>query len=101
MDTGKSKDQRKEIREHLIGDFLWSYYADTNGPGYERAIINVSSSGLSVITQRPTRSGDILKMYIDGLWEGDRYAVVKWCRNIAPDIYRIGLSLSDKTHPSL
>ena len=90
------REVRKEIREQIIGDVLWSYASDAGSPHLAGTIIDVSKSGLSIFIHKQVEEGDILKITGEGLWEGPRFAIVRWCREIAPDIYRAGLFFNYK-----
>jgi len=87
----KDTNHRKELREQIIGDICWSYASD---PNENRGIlIEESRSGMSIMTSDPIKEGSILRIDCKGSWMGTRYVTVKWCREIAPDHYRCGLSV--------
>ena len=96
MDKVKSKDQRKEAREQLIGDILWSYSPDTNESAFlEGTFVDETKSGMSILTLEPVKKGCLLKLYCKGRWIGARLATVMWCREIEPETYRCGLKISE------
>lgn len=94
MKTDKDENARKEFRELILGHVSCSYAAETNEPAFEGIIIDVSNSGLGMFTYKPVIEGVGLKIYGNGLWENSRRATVKWCRKIASDIYRAGLTFN-------
>ncbi len=94
MEISKNKDGRKEFREQILGHVSCSYASTTNEPDFEGIIIDVSNSGLGIFTYKPITEGIGLKIYSKGLWEDSKHATVKWCKKIASDIYRSGLTLN-------
>ncbi len=82
---------RKEVREQIIGDISWAYASDSNEN--MGVLIEESKSGMSIMTYDPIKAGSILRVECKGSWMGTRYVTVKWCRQVAPDNYRCGLSL--------
>jgi len=87
----KDMDHRKEFREQIIGDICWSYASDTNEN--MGILIEESKSGMSIMTYDPPKVGSILRIECKGSWLGMRYVTVKWCRQIASNNYRCGLSV--------
>lgn len=87
----KAKDQRKEIREQIIGDILWSYSSATEKN--QGVLIEESKSGISIMTYIPVKEGSILRIEFKGSWMVSLYATVKWCREVDPNNYRCGLSM--------
>jgi hypothetical protein len=84
-------DKRKEPREQIIGDVCWSYASDSNEN--TGVLIEESKSGMSIMTYAPVKEGSILRIEFNGSWQGTRYVTVKWCREIALNNYRCGLSV--------
>ena len=96
MDAVKNKDQRREVREQLIGDILWSYSTDKNENTFlEGSFVDETKSGMSILTLGPVKKGSLLKLYCKGRWIGARYATVMWCRKVEPETYRSGLIISE------
>ncbi len=87
--TGE-KERRRESRDKIIGDVLWSYSEDGRDI-FEGGIIDESKSGLSMFTHKRVEEGRLLKIYARGVWTDERFATVVWCRQVAPDVYRSGL----------
>ena len=95
MDLDENNEQRKESREHLIGDLLWTYNSDANDNTFFVGIFaDESRSGMSIVTPGPIKEGCMLKLYCEGRWAGARHMSVKWCRKIEPDIYKSGLIIN-------
>jgi DNA-binding NtrC family response regulator len=84
-----TKDQRKEIREQIIGDLLWSYPPSTDKN--RGMLIEESKSGMSIMTYVPIKVGSTVRIECKGSWTVSRYATVHWCREVAPHQYRCGL----------
>lgn len=94
MENNNDKDKRKELREDIIGDILWAYVSDAEGNLSEGAIIDLSQSGLCILTYKQLEEGSRLRLFCSGCWKGERYATVRWCRKIDTDTYRSGLHFS-------
>jgi hypothetical protein len=88
-----AEDQRREVRERVTGDILWSYVAD-DGNHFKGAIIDESESGLCLLTLSPLRAGSRLRISGDGR-KTERGATVIWCRKDSADIYKSGLLLGE------
>ena len=84
-------DQRKEFREQSIGDVCWSYASDPEEN--KGVLLEQSKSGMSIMTYDPVKVGSILRIEYKDSWLGERYVIVKWCQEMAPDNYRCGLSV--------
>jgi hypothetical protein len=96
MDTVNNKDQRREVRDQLIGDISWSYSPDTNENAFlEGSFVDETKSGMSILTLEPLKKGCLLKLYCKGRWIGARHATVMWCREVEPETYRSGLIISE------
>jgi hypothetical protein len=91
QDVGNTaaEDQRKEVRERVTGDILWSYAADDENH-FKGTIIDESESGLCLLTLAPLRVGSILRITGDGR-KTARGATVIWCKKGAADVYKAGL----------
>jgi hypothetical protein len=87
----EDKDQRKEIREQIIGDVCWAYASHMEEN--KGVLIEESKSGMSIMTYIPIKEGSILRIDSNGSLAGMRYVTVKWCREVAPNNYRCGLSV--------
>lgn len=85
--------QRKEARDQILAAVRWSYAFDTSKTDFSGAIRDICNCGLSIFTHKRVMKGRILEIYAKGLWDGPRYATVKWCNEIAPDVYRVGLKI--------
>jgi hypothetical protein len=94
--TGSSvtEDQRREVRERVTGDILWSYAADTDQNRFKGTLIDESESGLCLLTLAPLRVGSILRISGDGRKRA-KDATVIWCRKGSADIYKSGLWLGE------
>jgi hypothetical protein len=90
FDGTNSKDKRKEAREQLVGDIVWSDASDTNEK--DGVLIEESESGMSILTREAVAVGRLLRICCKGSWMEDRYVVVKWCDKVADDTYRCGVS---------
>jgi hypothetical protein len=90
--TSKAEDRRKERRERLSGDVLWSHATGKNENRFKGTIIDESGSGLCILTLTPLNAGSIVRIYSD-----DRRpftdATVIWCKRVSADIYKSGLLL--------
>jgi hypothetical protein len=90
--TSKAEDQRKEHRERLRGDILWSHATGKDEKRFKGTIIDESGSGLCILTLAPLNAGSVVRIYGD-----DRRpftdATVIWCKKISADIYKSGLLL--------
>ena len=96
MDAVKHKDQRREVRDQLIGDISWSYSQDTNENVFlEGSFVDETKSGMSILTLEPIKKGYLLKLYCKGRWIGARHAAVIWCKKVEPETYRSGLIISE------
>jgi phage terminase large subunit-like protein len=96
MELSRIKGRRREEREQFIGDIVWSYASAKDEENFfEGAFVDESNSGLSILTLKPIKEGRMLKVYCKGRWVGPRHAIVKWCREIEPAIYRSGLTKND------
>ena len=84
-------DNRTEFRQQIIGDICWSYASDTEEN--KGIMVEESKSGMSIVTYGPVKVGSIVRVDCRGSWQGTRYLLVKWCRQVAPDNYRCGLSV--------
>jgi hypothetical protein len=92
MELSRIKDRRREEREQFIGDVIWAYASAKDAENFfEGAFVDESKSGLSILTLKPIREGQMLKIYCKGRWVGVRHVTVKWCREIEPAVYRSGL----------
>jgi hypothetical protein len=89
-----AEDQRRESRERVIGDILWSYVADKNESRFKGTIIDESESGLCMLTLAPIKAGSRLRIYGNGR-AAARDATVIWCRKGSADTYKSGLSLAE------
>jgi hypothetical protein len=95
LDLDDNSEQRKEFREQLIGDLLWTYNSDANdNTFFVGTFADDSKSGMSIVTLTPIEEGRLLKLYCEGRWMGARHAAVKWCKKIEPDIYKSGLIIN-------
>jgi hypothetical protein len=92
----KAKEKRKEDRNQVIGDVFWSYATHNNLPNTEGTVLNISRSGLSIFTAKPIKKGYRLKIHCKGLWKGAKNATVKWSKEVAPNVYRSGLSIINR-----
>ncbi len=96
MVMGKSttEDQRREVRQQIIGDILWSHASDQDEKSFEGAIIDESRSGLSILTLKPIKAGSALRIDCRGR-AGVRYATVIWCKEVLTGIYKSGLLIDE------
>jgi hypothetical protein len=95
QDVGSTaaEDQRREVRERVTGDILWSYAADDENH-FKGTIIDESESGVCLLTLAPLRVGSILRISGDGR-KGAKDATVIWCKKGSADIYKAGLWLGE------
>ncbi len=84
-------DQRRELRERIIGDISWSYASDPNE--YNGLLVEKSKSGMSIMTYDPIKAGSILRVDFKGSLMGTQYVTVTWCCEISQNNYRCGLSV--------
>lgn len=85
------RDTRRESRQDLIGEVVW-YHADAVQPlVHDGGLVNLSSAGLNIIIDLAVNVGDILVVRVKGLDNSARPAVVQWCKEISPMIFRVGL----------
>ncbi len=89
-------DQRKEVREQVIGDVIWSYAADQEENYFKGTVINESESGLSILTLSPIKVGSVLRIFGEGR-TALRDATVIWCKKGSANIYKSGLFLTEKS----
>jgi hypothetical protein len=87
----EDKEQRRETREQLIGDVCWAYASVSDE--HKGILIEESKSGMSIMTYSPVKEGSILRIDCKGSIAGTRYVTVKWCKEVAPNNYRCGLSV--------
>jgi hypothetical protein len=92
----KNKEKRSAVRNRIIGDIWWSYAFHTGLPRYKGTTLDFSGSGLSIFTVKPIMEGVRLKICCKGLWEGDKYATVKWSRRVDQRTYRAGLLIQHR-----
>jgi hypothetical protein len=92
--TGTTEDLRREERDQVTGDILWSYATDSGGNFFKGTITNESESGLCILTLTPIKAGSILRIYGEDR-AALRDAAVIWCRKGSADIYKSGLSLAN------
>lgn len=71
-----TKDQRKEIREQIIGDLLWSYSPSTDKNKGMR--LEESRSGISM-TYVPLRVGSVVRIDMDRFTLCNRSMVSRGC----------------------
>jgi hypothetical protein len=86
-----AEDQRREARERVIGDILWSYVTDKDDNRFKGAIIDESKSGLCMLTLAPIKVGSMLRIHGEGRI-ASRNATVVWCKKVSVDIYKSGFS---------
>jgi hypothetical protein len=91
--TSKAQDQRKEHRERLRGDILWSCLSDKDENRFKGTVIDESESGLCILTLAPLNVGSIVRIYGDDLRQVTDATVI-WCKKGSADIYKSGLLLS-------
>jgi hypothetical protein len=91
--SSAADDQRKEVRERVTGDVLWSYVSD-NENRFKGTMIDESESGLCLLTLAPLRVGSRLRISCAGR-KTARGATVIWCRKGSADIYKSGLLLGE------
>jgi hypothetical protein len=97
LNTGGNRtgeDQRREVREGVIGDILWSYIADKDGKRFKGTIVDESESGLCILTLTPIKAGSRLRIYGRSR-VAIRDATVIWCKKRSTEIYKSGLSLGE------
>jgi hypothetical protein len=89
-----AKDQRREVREQVIGDILWSYVANKDENRFKGTIMDESQSGLCILTLVPIKVGSILRIHGEGRG-AVRNATVIWCKRGFANIYKSGLLLGE------
>jgi len=92
------KEMRREPRQVMIGDVFYTTLNDPIEMSFRGMLFDLSTSGLCIFTHRPLNEGTELRLEGTRLWENAKYAVVKWCKPISTDIYRVGLSLNSTSH---
>jgi hypothetical protein len=90
--SSAAEDRRKEVRERVTGDILWSYVTDNYENRFKGTIIEESESGLCLLTLAPLRVGSMLRISGDGRKEA-RDATVIWCKKGSAAVYKSGLLL--------
>lgn len=94
MKSVRGEDKRREQRKQVIGDVLWSYARNEPVPQFDGTLVDVSKSGLNMITDRIVKEGYILRLVGKGIWPGVRFATVMWCEKISDNVFRSGLLLN-------
>jgi hypothetical protein len=89
-----AEDQRREVREQVIGDILWSYVADKDENRFKGTIMDESQCGLCILTLSPIKVGSILRIHAEGRG-AVRDVTVIWCKRGSADIYKSGLLLGE------
>lgn len=52
---------------------------------------NISSGGLGLYTDRMLKAGQDLKVFSKSMAESPKKAVVRWCKKISDDMFKVGL----------
>ncbi len=86
------EEKRKEKREDLVGGTISFAFTMDDSLDNEGVTINISSSGVAFYTHREVAKGMGLRIKGAGMWNGVRYATVRWCEKVENGIYKIGLS---------
>jgi hypothetical protein len=95
VQKNQTKENRRRGRNQVIGDVLWSYATNPVFPQNEGTLIDVSKSGMGMITEKPIKDASILRIYAKGLWKGAKYVTVMRCEEVEPNIYRSGLLFNE------
>lgn len=56
--------------------------------------LNLSETGMCFYTPMPLDEGVPLEVTSKAIWDNPRPAVVKWCRRITEELYRVGIFLT-------
>jgi len=96
-----SEERRRDRRDLITVPLNFSYsYKDqeekvkslsTNGIS-----LNVSSSGMCFYTHMLLDEGTDLSLLSKAIWEIPKKGVVRWCRKITEELYRVGIQLREQ-----
>jgi hypothetical protein len=89
--------KRSEERTTRVGLVRYSIAEVTGGttgclPNFAISV-NVSSSGVSFLSLKPVERMTSIRLSSDRLWDYPREGVVRWCSEVAPGSYRVGVLL--------
>lgn len=62
--------------------------------------INVSDSGVGIYTEKPLDKNSTFMIRSSKLRALGRHGIVKWCRKLAPGLYRAGMEVPQKEQES-
>ncbi|MDA8388769.1 MAG: hypothetical protein M0Z58_08940 [Nitrospiraceae bacterium] len=66
------------------------------GESMKCVTFNISDSGVGVYTEKSLDRGAAFMIYSGKLWALPRRGIVKWCRKLAPGLYRAGIEMAAK-----
>lgn len=88
---------RKEKRTQKAIAILYSNTFVENGSDdpqiFEGTTYDISPSGLSFRTNTPVEHMMTITITCERLWTEPRMGIVKWCSEVYPGVYKVGVSL--------
>ena len=95
---GTSEERRKQRRDLITLPISYSY-ASLNDSGTYKSLttngitLNISDSGMCFYTHVRLDEGLPVNVSSRAIWDTQKKGVIKWCRKITEELYRVGLSL--------
>jgi len=83
--------RRREERTPFTCDVLWSYASNPPLPQYEGTLVDISKLGMGMLTQMNVKVARTIRIHARDLWQSPKYAIVMWCEEISPNIFKSGL----------
>lgn len=93
-----SEERRKKRRDIITVPVNYSYSVQPGGGGPKKQStsgisLNVSDAGMCFYTHMPLQEGARISVSSKAIWEASKKGVVKWCRKITEELYRVGVEL--------
>jgi hypothetical protein len=89
-----TEEKRRQRRELITVPVNYSYVSgEPEASATSGITLNLSDTGMCFYTHMPLAEGAPLKVSSTAIWEEPRPAVVKWCRRITEELYRVGIFL--------
>ncbi len=92
-----SPDKRTEERTSLISSVFYTPVSRARENGNLWGVTtDVSHSGVGMYTDHALEEGSSVRVHSEDLWNDDRTARIKWCKEVRKKLYRSGLFFVQK-----
>ncbi len=93
------EERRRQRRDLITVPINYSYTYITDQDNIKSVstsgiTLNVSDSGMCFYTNVPLQEGKEINIFSKAIWENPKKGMVKWCRKITEELYRVGVTVT-------